>query len=510
MRSRARHLVVVALSTLLLLLFVPRAESRPGGGQSYKSSGSSSRSSSSSSSSRSSSSSSSSRSSSPSSYGGSRSSSSSSSSYGGSSYGGSNYGSSSSSSSDSGAGGVIFLIILIVVIILVVRSRKKKPERANVQSDSAVRQLALSRLKKIEPGFDEKAFEERTKQTMAKINDAWIKGAMGPVRRLMSDGVYTRFRTYLELNKLAGVRNVMADWRVVETKIEDAETDARWDTIHVKIVGEARDIDVKASLSEAEAMAQAKSAEQSRYEEVWSFVRRRGKHAKDGKSALNGDCPSCGAELPISDVVKCTYCNALVNSGEHDWVLAEITQPEEFSPYDGEHEPDGLAELRQRDAAVSRQELEDRGSVVFWKWIEAQATGKRDKLERFCLSPGEPPIEKIVYRQVAVGSAELTQVYSDENLDTAEIEIVWSAAAVDGREPQNRTHYLTLSRSVKATSKHGLSSLDCPNCGGAQAESDAPKCSFCGEALAGGKHEWALAAISGEVTDTDGGDGHEE
>ena len=32
-------------------------------------------------------------------------------------------------------------------------------------------------------------------------------------------------------------------------------------------------------------------------------------------------CPSCGADLPLSEVVKCEYCQAIVNSGEHDWVL---------------------------------------------------------------------------------------------------------------------------------------------------------------------------------------------
>ena len=31
--------------------------------------------------------------------------------------------------------------------------------------------------------------------------------------------------------------------------------------------------------------------------------------------ALEGKCPSCGADLPLGEVVKCEYCKALVNSG---------------------------------------------------------------------------------------------------------------------------------------------------------------------------------------------------
>ena len=500
---RVRLALALVVVPLLLLLFTSIAESRPGGGQSYRSSSSSYRPSSSSSSYRPSSYSYKPSSYSYSSYKSSYTPSYSSSSYTPSSYSGSYSGGSSSSSSDDGSGfGVIVFIILVIVIIWWWKRKKSAPERAKVDVDSDVRKKALAKLNQIEPGFDEKAFVERAKQTMQKINEAWCKGNMGPVRRLISDGVYVRFRTYLELNKLNGVRNVMVDWRVVDAQIIDAETDPLWDTLHVKVVGEARDRDVSASLSDAEAQSQASHTDKSQYEEVWSFVRRRGHKSKDGKSALQGDCPNCGAELPISDVIKCNYCNALVNSGEHDWVLAEITQPEEFSPYDSADEPDGLAELRKRDASVSRQELEDRGSVVFWKWIDAQVSGKRDRLERFLLKAGEPPTKQIAYRQVAVGSAELTQVYTDEQLglDFAEIEIVWSAGE-GAKEPVNRTHYLTLARSNKAVSKRGLSSLDCPNCGGQLAESDAPKCSYCGETLQGGKHEWALSAIDGDVTD---------
>lgn len=480
--SRLRWLVALLLA-FVVVVFAGSAAARPGGGQSYRSSGGGSRSSSSSSS-----------------WGGSRSSSS-------TYYGGSTGYSSSSgsgSSSDDGSGvAVVILIVIIIVIIYYARKKKAAPERANVQVDTNVRAQALGKLQKIEPGFDEKAFEARATATMQQVNDAWQRGAMGPARRLISDGVYVRFRTQLELLKAQGLRNVMADARVVSATILDAETDALWDTVHVRMVGEARDADVPVGKSEEEAKKLAAGRDKNRYEEVWSFVRRRGHKAKDGKGALTGDCPNCGAPMPISDVVKCSHCNALVNSGEHDWVLAEITQPEEFSPYDSSSEPDGLAELRQKDPSVSRQELEDRASVLFWKWIEAQALGKREKLERFCLVAGKPEVAHVLYQQVAVGSAEVTQLYDEGGSDLCEVEIVWSAGT-NGGEPVNRTYHLTMGRAESARSKRGLSSLDCPNCGGPLAESDAPKCSYCGEALVGGKHEWALASIDGDVTDGGG------
>ena len=67
-----------------------------------------------------------------------------------------------------------------------------------------------------------------------------------------------------------------------------ADADALWDTVHVKIVGEARDADVPLGLAEAAAEKKARGAELAQYQEVWSFVRRRGKRSKQGVPAQIG------------------------------------------------------------------------------------------------------------------------------------------------------------------------------------------------------------------------------
>jgi hypothetical protein len=248
-------------------------------------------------------------------------------------------------------------------------------------------------------------------------------------------------------------------------------------------------------MPDKKAQAKVKRAPLNRYEEVWSFLRRRGKKSQKGQPALQGRCPGCGADLPLSEVVRCEFCKAVVNSGEHDWVLAEITQPEEWNHRSSSSEVEGLEQVRARDPAVSRQELEDRASVIFWKLIEAQANGNRARLDRFCLTPGEPPVEKCALHKVAVGSADVVTVTSNDGLDRAYVAVKWSAAE-DGGEPIPRQATLIVTRSSEACSKRGLSSLDCPNCGGGLAGSDAIQCSYCGETLSGGKHEWALESFA--------------
>jgi len=407
--------------------------------------------------------------------------------------------------------GLAFAVLVCLALVLVIfvflglgrrRAKREVDARPTIRVNPIIQERSTEALKEHDPSFDAPAFTERTRAIVTAVNKAWLAGDMGPARRVISDGVYVRFMTQLELLRDQGLRNVMADWRVVSAEILAADSDELWDTVHVKIVGAARDLDLPIDLPAAEADKRIKRVAAKEYDEAWSFVRRRGKSSKKGVPALEGRCPSCGAELPLSEVVRCEYCKALVNSGEHDWVLAEITQAAEWRASSSVKTIPGLSDLRERDPSVSRQELEDRVSVSFWKWVEACATGKPDKLARFCMKLPQDEATRAALalaphklRDVAVGSADLKRIEAKEGLDRANLEVRWSAA-IDGKTPENHRHLFILGRVAEAKSRRGLSSLDCPSCGGPLAKSDEVTCSYCGTALTGGKHEWALLAVS--------------
>ncbi|MCC6747234.1 MAG: TIM44-like domain-containing protein [Deltaproteobacteria bacterium] len=408
-------------------------------------------------------------------------------------------------SSQSSAGTVVFIVavlaIALIVGLLIWRARRK-PERAKIAVDYGAQQRGIEALQQRDEGFDPAAFAARTRETMAKVNEAWLGGDMTPARRLLSDGVYLRFQTQLGLLRAQGLRNAMADWSVKNVELLAAQADGHWDTVHCKVVGEARDAEVPLAMGPEEAAKKLSRVELSSYHEVWSFIRRRGQKTK-GAPALEGRCSSCGADLPLAETVRCDYCQAVLNSGEHDWVLAEITQPEEWNLEAAEDAIPGLAELEQRDRAVSRQALEDRASVVLWKWLEACATGNLEKLRRFVaveLDRPEARQQLAIYAakltDIAVGSVEITRVEpgSAAGRDRVYAEVRWSAS-VDGKEPYGMMHQLVLARSSQATTQRGIASLDCPVCRGPLANSDDTTCGYCGAALSGGQHEWDLEAV---------------
>lgn len=56
-----------------------------------------------------------------------------------------------------------------------------------------------------------------------------------------------------------------------------------------------------------------------------------------------------------------------MNSGQYDWVLAEITQDEEWIVPPAQHSVPGWEELQRQDPSLNFQHIEDRASVIFWR-----------------------------------------------------------------------------------------------------------------------------------------------
>ncbi len=424
-------------------------------------------------------------------------------SYGGS-YSGPSYG--GSSGTYSGGSGEISLPAAIAIIVIIVAysllSSKKSSGRPPVIGNRTQQMHGLFQLQSYDPQFDLSLFLEKAKMIMSRLNEGWVENQMEPVRRFLSDGVYIRFQTQLHLLRSQGIRNFMDEWNVLGAEFLSADSDPLWDTIHVRMIGQARDVDVPLNATAEEAKRLAKQTNVVPYEEVWSFLRRKGRLSNNKGAAFEGRCPNCGANFPVSNSVKCDHCQAIVNSGEYDFVLAEITQPEEWSSTPFEQQIRGIELLTQRDPTVSRQEIEDRASVLFWKWIEARSTGRMEKLARFCLHPLSQPeyqaqllLQHNTLTKVAVGSAELRQVITDVegNRDQAWVEIR-SSAVIEGN-PTFMRHLFLLTRSNQAKSVRGLSFLDCPVCRGPLSESDATVCPYCAEKISGNKHDWALESV---------------
>jgi hypothetical protein len=398
----------------------------------------------------------------------------------------------------------VLVLVGIVAIVSKVRSPGYQTRRAvgRLESGSGPSTGALAQIKERDPGFDEDAFIARATKTELAIQDAWSRGDMAPSRRFMSDGLHRRFAAQLAIMKGQGVRNALAEHAVTSASIFAAETGSHFDALHVVFEAKAKDAEVPATLSYEEAMAKAGRASVTTWTEVWSFLRRPGAKTAEGEDAF-GKCPACGAPLPDGgEAVVCGHCKALVNSGEHDWVLAEITQPEEWRSGSTGEVP-GLAALAARDPAFNRQAAEDRASYVFWRWVEALATGAERPLAK-CASPelraqvaDQAKAGPAKLFKTAVGSVDLVgcEAGAEGGRDRFHVRILWSSARSNKEAPVHAAHVLTLGRKAGARDAGALSHAHCPSCLGPLNENDAPTCDYCGAKLDAGDADWVLEAV---------------
>ncbi len=434
--------------------------------------------------------------------------------------GGGSYRSGSSSGGGGGsmsAGGmfVLFIVAVVVIIVSVAANSGKRQNNAvrsailSAQFDQAARSrrsASIDVLRQRDPNLTEASIVDRVRRMSDFLRDAWMAGNMGPARAFVSDGVYSRFQVQLALMQQEGVRNVMSDTAVLYVTVEAVESNPPFDVVHVRFTAQARDVTVPLNATQQQIQAELANAPIAPYTEIWTLVRKQGAQSKLDPSQVGRACPSCGAPFQVGgEIVTCTHCKALVCSGEFDWVLAEITQLEEWHPTSAEP-VFGLASLRESDLGTTRETLEDRASYLFWKWIQSGRTGSPAPLRKAATDAivargGDGANQVAQARDIAVGGVNLRFVdlglgeARGEAQDYAYVDVFWSARYGGNAAPFPRQNMLRLARKSGASAKLSMSAVLCPNCGAPLAETDDPKCAHCSQPIVASGNVWALDGV---------------
>ncbi len=348
----------------------------------------------------------------------------------------------------------------------------------------------VSRLVSRDPAFDEKVFLRRAGAAFHKIQEAWSAGDMAGARAFISDGVSERFERQLAGLKARGLRNLMENVQVQDIEILACVSDKHFDELCVRVAAAATD-----RMVDENGLTVSGSNGRQPFEEVWTFLRRPGVKSLKGPGLIEGNCPSCGAPLPIADSAQCAACKTWVNSGQYDWVLTEITQSCEWRLRDPARDIDGWAEAAAGDPALSLPALEDRASVIFWRWLDARRLGEPGPLRavsepKFCESFAEGGWGA-AFQNAAVGAVEVVAFEESGDWRRVHVVVKWSAAG------ELRSHFFVLSRALEAKTdaRQGMRTARCPSCGAPPAERSEAVCAYCSSPLNDGKKDWVLTKI---------------
>lgn len=367
----------------------------------------------------------------------------------------------------------------------------------------------LQKLAARDPKFDRKAFEAQVGEVFSRVRKARADAAPLP-RHEVSDGVWRRAVVERELELAQGSRLFHAQVRLNEATLVGAFSDAHFDALHVRVAWSSRPIEVAVELSAAEAEAKAARTPEQLHVEVWVFVRRPDAKTLSGEAA--GKCPSCGAPYVGGAANFCTHCQAILNSGSYGWVLAQVM---DYAVYRGPwRQFTGFDEMVTRDPGFSPETIEDRGALLFWKWLHARSSRSTDTISRLAAGElldtlREEAVELVSKRmrrwvfdvKVAGVDLLLMELDSEENRDEVCLRVRWSGRVAQFQEdaPPHvpRSSYATVLTLVRKSGaqtdvKTGVSSDRCHSCRGANQDTEASSCAFCQAPFAPGEFDFVL------------------
>lgn len=437
------------------------------------------------------------------------------------SYSSSSYRSSSSHSSSSSAGPVeIFFVIMIAGVIISIHLYDKqkaktqenfipKKKKSVTQPSFKKRRVGVKGLQKRNPDFSEELFLEKARTAFLAIQNAWDTQNLTQVRHFLSDGVWQRFHVQFLIMEQLKQKNNLSNITIEDIGIDRVERDGEFEKVNVAI---------KASLDDhfiCELDHSLDSGGRETFVEYWSFIKKRSSETKDLYSSQT--CPSCGANLEgtLGEVAQCDFCGTVVNSGEFDWILSEITQAVDYHSKGNCTEAQNLKirkkMLQEADADFSVQLIEDKVSNGYLQLLAAEVLQRPEMVKRFTGDIYFEEFQKkvkeksLIYDRLFLNDVSLLAAKSHEDKNYLYVSVTASFKRVRKEKGSlvkldpsliTRTQIVELARDISfKTNKGSLVMHRCSSCGAKIEDTLDVTCSYCSAVLNSGAHDWVITNI---------------
>lgn len=164
-------------------------------------------------------------------------------------------------------------------------------------------------------------------------------GDLAAIHPFVSDGLFQRLSTQQRMGSLPAEFTVFAQLRVKSSMVTDFAVGAQYQSVQLRLtLGDGSNTQTVAL----------------------SFLRRRLAQSR-AEGLAQGKCPHCGAPLELTATQRCRFCEAIVNSGAHDWVLVALTPGAQTLSRQGDVlDPENVRAL---DPDLATEELVDRAEL---------------------------------------------------------------------------------------------------------------------------------------------------
>ncbi len=419
---------------------------------------------------------------------------------------------------------VFIFISFVIPALSAMRSEGKTLARGRNDALKSAESRAIRILSEADPDFDPDLFYARVNTAFNRLQQGWSNQDISAIRPFASDGIVERFTLQIQDQKDRGIRNVVDSVSITQNILIGASITPVFLTATVSVTASAVDYDVDASGK----IVRGNSRFADSFTELWTFVRRPGPGLDPAKPGLlEGHCPNCGVLIDDQGAqsLKCTSCGSLLTAGSHDWVLAEISQVTVKNTHATPETPSSITDYQKKlDPGFSTAHIEDRASVIFWRWAKAHRMGNNKPLQKVADKPFCDMLAGVFHDladhragarrfvgNCAVGGVQALGVISGDEWEQAVVKIEWSGTTLTVASASGGTavpqavkgegiycvSILILSRrkGVVTNPAFGLSSAHCPACGAPESDASHDSCAFCSRVLNDGAGDWLLTAL---------------
>lgn len=253
---------------------------------------------------------------------------------GGSSWSYDSGGSSYYSGSSSGGSWVDFLIgagvvaVIIVVAVLGSKRRSKKGGSAMPHMPSGVplqdnTNAIVPAIRRYDENFSLDRFTGWVKEVFITLQEAWTAKDWSRIRPFEKEELFQQHAKQLQQYIDQGRTNHIERIAINQAYPFEYRRESEYE--YLKMYLDVRMIDyISEDATGKVVMGDKDNPYFLRY--LLTFMRRNGVKTDAAKSNHSTTaCPHCGAPTKITSAGKCEYCGFIITTGEHDWVLSDIS-----------------------------------------------------------------------------------------------------------------------------------------------------------------------------------------
>lgn len=218
--------------------------------------------------------------------------------------------------------GFLYLCVAIFLVVYIMTAgvqRKNNGERTRgtiytttKPTDTLIQTpLVLDKVKEVIPSFDKDAFQEQAFEIYKNIQIAWMNFDYETLRKYTTDELYNTYHSELVALNLKKQKNIMSDFKLLSFVLIGMENSYKRVALKVRMEVELYDYVAK---EDGEVVRGNKDTKLVYYYEMTFTC---------GLGDKPNKCPNCNAPLDVNQSSVCPYCDSVVISDNHDWVLSK-------------------------------------------------------------------------------------------------------------------------------------------------------------------------------------------